>query len=90
MTPTATAVALPEINMKSYTAVAVVAEVGYNTNNIAVTAVGATATEASAVTASSSRVEGTALFRDNEVLQALGECITVCLATNYVIVNSSP
>lgn len=78
--------ALPEINVKSYTAVAVVAEVGYNTNTIAVTAVGATATEALAVnassSASSSRVEGTALFRDNDVLQALGKSITVYLATN--------
>lgn len=86
LTPTATAVALPEINVKSYTAVAVVAEVGYNTNTIAVTAVGATATEALAVnassSASSSRVEGTALFRDNDVLQALGKSITVYLATN--------
>jgi hypothetical protein len=88
LTPTATAVALPEINVKSYTAVAVVAEVGYNTNTIAVTAVGATATEAMAVnassSASSSRVEGTALFRDNDVLQALGKSITVYLATNSI------
>ena len=89
LTPTATAVALPEINMKSYTAVAVVAEVGYNTNNIAVTAIGATATEASALTASSSRVEGTALFRDNEVLQALGKSITVYVPTSYTVVTSN-
>lgn len=86
LTPTATAVALPEINVKSYTAVAVVAEVGYNTNTIAVTAVGATATEALAVnassSASSSRVEGTALFRDNDVLQALGKSITILLSNS--------
>lgn len=78
-TPTATAVALSAGSSKAYTAVAVVVETGYNTNTIAVNAVSAknvpTAATLTPLNSSftSAEVEGFAMFRENDILQALGE-----------------
>jgi WW domain len=81
MTPTATAVSLATTAAKTYTAVAVVAEAGYSTNVIAVSAVDAAATAPTAqlreATSPHVRIEGVSLFRDNTALQALGKLTTV-------------
>lgn len=79
LTPTATAVVLPIGSAKAYTAVAVVAETGYSTNTIAVNAVSAKAVTTAATPATlnssvtSAELDGFAMFRDNDILQALGE-----------------
>jgi WW domain len=79
MTPTATAIVLPSGGVQAYTAVAVVAETGYNTNTIAVNAVNAKVVTTAATPAplsssvTSADVDGFAMFRDNDVLQALCE-----------------
>lgn len=76
MTPTATAVSLAAPAAKTYTAVAVVAEAGYSTNVIAVSAVDITTPTATAQIREAAsphiRIEGVSLFRDNGALQALG------------------
>lgn len=79
LTPTATAIILPAGSVKAYTAVAVVAETGYNTNTIAVNAVNAKVVTTAATPATmnpsvtSADVDGFAMFRDNDILQALCE-----------------
>lgn len=81
MTPTATAVSLAAPAAKTYTAVAVVAEAGYSTNVIAVSAVDITTPTATAQIRDAAsphiRIEGVTLFRDNGALQALGKSTTV-------------
>ena len=81
MTPTATAVSLASPAAMTYTAVAVVAEAGYSTNVIAVSAVDVQTTTPTAqlrdATSPQTRIEGISLFRDNGALQALGKPATV-------------
>lgn len=77
-TPTATAVAVTGIQHKpaAYTAIGVTAAgPTYDTTSITVNAVGALASSSMASSAVSTRVNGVALFSDNEVLQALGKCL---------------
>ena len=75
VTPTATAVAVHGIQHKptAYTAIAVAAAgPAYDTTSIAVNAIGVPSSSSVASSVVSTRVNGVALFSDNEVLQALG------------------
>jgi WW domain len=93
LTPTATAVVLPIGSAKAYTAVAVVAETGYSTNTIAVNAVSAKAVTTAATPATlnssvtSAELDGFAMFRDNDILQALGEFL---ILRQFLVADSDP
>ena len=81
VTPTATAVAVHGTQLKptAYTAIAVAAAgPAYDTTSIAVNAIGVPSSNSVASSVVSTRVNGVALFSDNEVLQALGMDPTYC------------